>query len=269
MDRIKDTLEKYSSSSGRLGGALNVYITAGYPKLNDTVEVVQELANNGVDMVEIGMPFSDPLADGPTIQHSSEVAIQNGITLELIFQQVEKIRKTVQIPIVLMGYYNQMLQYGVEEFVKKATEVGVDGLIIPDLPLDIYKQEYKALFEQYDIKMSFLVTPQTTDSRIELIAEESNAFLYVVSSFAITGGKSAIEDYQADYFKKIAALNIKTPKLIGFGISNRETFNKACQYADGAIIGSAFIKAIGKSENLAASIKQFVKSVRPLPLRGE
>lgn len=241
---------------------LNVYLTAGFPKLNDSVEVVQELANNGVDMVEIGMPFSDPLADGPTIQHSSEVAIQNGITLELIFQQVEKIRKTIQIPIVLMGYYNQMLQYGVEQFVKKATEVGVDGLIIPDLPLDIYQQEYKALFKQYDIKMSFLITPQTTDSRIELIAKESNAFLYVVSSYAITGGKSSLEDYQTEYFEKIKNMNLNTPKLIGFGISNRETFNRACQYAEGAIIGSAFIKTIGDSEDLKETINQFITSIK-------
>ena len=255
MDRIKNTFKNKLN-------ILNVYITAGFPKLNDTVEVVQELTKNGVDMVEIGMPFSDPLADGPTIQHSNEVAIQNGITLSLIFQQVEEIRKTVQIPIILMGYYNQLLQYGVEQFLKKANEVGVDGLIIPDLPLDIYQQEYKVLFNKYNVKMSFLITPQTTDSRIELIAEESNAFLYVVSSYAITGGKSAIEDYQTEYFKKVAALNIQTPKLIGFGISNAETFNKACEYADGAIIGSAFIKAIGKSENLKETINQFITSIK-------
>ena len=255
MDRIKNTFKKKLN-------ILNVYINAGFPKLNDTVEVVQELTKNGVDMVEIGMPFSDPLADGPTIQHSNEVAIQNGITLSLIFQQVEEIRKTVQIPIILMGYYNQLLQYGVEQFLKKANEVGVDGLIIPDLPLDIYQQEYKVLFNKYNVKMSFLITPQTTDSRIELIAEESNAFLYVVSSYAITGGKSAIEDYQTEYFKKVAALNIQTPKLIGFGISNAETFNKACEYADGAIIGSAFIKAIGKSENLKETINQFITSIK-------
>lgn len=241
---------------------LNVYLTAGFPKLNDTVEVVQELAKNGVDMVEIGMPFSDPLADGPTIQHSSEIAIKNGITLALIFEQVAEIRKTVQIPIILMGYYNQMLQYGVEQFLNKANEVGVDGLIIPDLPLDIYQQEYKVLFEKYDIKMSFLITPQTTEDRVLEIAKESSAFLYIVSSYAITGGKSKIKEYQTNYFKKIAALNISTPKLIGFGISNVETFNKACEYANGAIIGSAFIKAIGKSENLKESINQFITQIK-------
>ena len=241
---------------------LNVYLTAGYPSLNDTVEVVQQLARDGVDMVEIGMPFSDPLADGPTIQHSSEVAIKNGITLALIFEQVAEIRKTVQIPIILMGYYNQLLQYGVEQFVRKATEVGVDGLIIPDLPLGIYQQEYKALFEQHDLKMSFLITPQTTDERVLEIAKESTAFLYVVSSYAITGGKSQIEEYQTNYFKKINDLDIKTPKLIGFGISNAETFNKACEYAEGAIIGSAFIKALGSSNDLKTSINQFITSIK-------
>lgn len=241
---------------------LNVYITAGFPCLNDTVDIVKELASNGVDMIEIGMPFSDPLADGPTIQYSSEVAIKNGITLELIFKQVEEIRKSIQIPIILMGYYNQMLQYGVEQFVKKATQVGVDGLIIPDMPLNIYQQEYKKLFEKYDIKMSFLITPQTADERIIEIAKESSAFLYVVSSYAITGGKSEIQNYQTEYFKKIAALNITTPKLIGFGISNAETFEQACTYADGAIIGSAFIKALTDSENIKETIKQFITSIK-------
>jgi tryptophan synthase alpha chain len=241
---------------------LNVYITAGFPCLNDTVDIVKELASNGVDMIEIGMPFSDPLADGPTIQYSSEVAIKNGITLELIFKQVQEIRKSIQIPIILMGYYNQMLQYGVEQFVKKATQVGVDGLIIPDMPLNIYQQEYKKLFEKYDIKMSFLITPQTADERIIEIAKESSAFLYVVSSYAITGGKSEIQDYQTEYFKKIAALNITTPKLIGFGISNAETFEQACIYADGAIIGSAFIKALTDSKNIKETIKQFINSIK-------
>jgi len=241
---------------------LNVYLTAGFPALGSTIEIVQELEKNGVDMVEIGMPFSDPLADGPTIQHSSEVAIKNGITLNLIFSQIEEIRKTVQIPIILMGYYNQMLQYGVEAFARKANEVGVDGLIIPDLPLDIYQKEYKTLFNQYDLKMSFLITPQTTDKRVLEIAKESSAFLYVVSSYSITGGKSKIEQKQIDYFKRIINLDLPTPKLIGFGISNKQTFDTACQYSEGAIIGSAFIKAIGQSKNLAATIKQFITSIK-------
>lgn len=241
---------------------LNIYTTAGFPKLNDTIEIIQELAASGVDMVEIGMPFSDPLADGPTIQHSSEVAIENGITLDLIFNQIKEIRKTVTIPIMLMGYLNQLVKYGIEDFLSKAKETGVDGLILPDLPLDIYQDEYKMLFEKYNLKMSFLITPQTSEERIKLIAKESTAFLYVVSSFAITGSKSDIQQNQIDYFKKISSMHLNTPKLIGFGISNKSTFNTACNYANGAIIGSAFIKIINNQTNIKAAIQKFIKYLR-------
>lgn len=241
---------------------LNIYTTAGFPKLNDTIEVVKELAASGVDMVEIGMPFSDPLADGPTIQDSSEIAIQNGITLDLIFKQIQEIRNTVDIPIMLMGYLNQVVKYGTEAFLSKAKAVGVDGLILPDLPLDIYLDEYKPLFETHGLKMSFLITPQTSENRIRLIAKESTAFLYVVSSFAITGSKSDIEDSQIDYFNYINNLELSVPKLIGFGISNAETFSKACAYADGAIIGSAFIKSLKSSTNLSVDIKQFTNNIK-------
>jgi len=243
---------------------LNIYTTAGFPKLNDTIEIVKELAYSGVDMVEIGMPFSDPLADGPTIQNSSEVAIENGITLDLIFDQIKEIRKTVDIPIMLMGYLNQLVKYGTEAFLTKAAEVGVDGLIIPDLPLDVYQNEYKGLFEKYNLKMSFLITPQTSDERIKMIAAESTAFLYVVSSFAITGSKNDIQQHQVAYFKKIDAINLNSPKLIGFGISNAETFTTACQYANGAIIGSAFIKALANSDHLCNTISQFTKHIKQL-----
>ncbi|MCB0409423.1 MAG: tryptophan synthase subunit alpha [Flavobacteriales bacterium] len=253
-NRIQNTFQKKR--------ILNIYLTAGYPKLADTVTIVQELVKNGVDMVEIGMPFSDPLADGPTIQNSSEIAIKNGITLDLIFEQIQEIRKTVEIPIILMGYFNQLLQFGIEQFLEKAAQVGVDSLIIPDLPIDIYQEEYKSLVEKYGLKMSFLITPQTSEERIHLIAKESRAFLYVVSSYAITGGKSEIEDYQTQYFERIKSLNIETPKLIGFGISNKETFETACQYAEGAIIGSAFIKALENSPNLKETIKEFVRNIK-------
>jgi tryptophan synthase alpha chain len=240
---------------------LNIYLTAGFPNLNDTVETVQELAKNGVDMVEIGMPFSDPLADGPTIQNSSEIAIKNGITLELIFNQIEEIRKTVSIPIVLMGYYNQLIQYGVIPFFEKAKAVGVDGFIIPDLPIALYQKKYKAALNQLELDMIFLITPQTTDARIQLINKESSGFLYLVSSFAITGSKSDIQQNQIDYFKRIKGLNLNNPKLIGFGISDKNTFNTACQHAEGAIIGSAFIKAVENSENLKTTISAFIKSI--------
>ena len=245
------------------GNILNIYTTAGFPKLNDTIEIVQELASSGVDMVEIGMPFSDPLADGPTIQHSSEVAIENGITLDFIFDQIKEIRKTVDIPIMLMGYINQLMKYGIEDFLSKAEAVGVDGFILPDLPLDIYQEGYKALFEKHNLKISFLITPQTTDDRIKMIAKESTAFLYVVSSFAITGSKSDIQQNQIDYFKKIEAMNLNTPKLIGFGISNKKTFSTACKYANGAIIGSAFIKTLSNHTNeLKVTIKNFINQLK-------
>lgn len=254
MSRIEKTFKNNKN-------ILNVYLTAGFPNLNNTIEIVQELANNGVDMVEIGMPFSDPLADGPTIQNSSQVAIKNGITLELIFNQVEEIRKTVEIPIVLMGYYNQVLQYGADAFFDKAKAVGVDGFIIPDLPLDIYEKEHQEKVEDLGLDMIFLITPQTTNDRIKLIDSKSSGFLYVVSSFAITGSKSDIQQSQIDYFKRINSLNLKIPKLIGFGISDKKTFDTACEHAEGAIIGSAFIKAIDESNNIKQSVKEFITTV--------
>jgi tryptophan synthase alpha chain len=240
---------------------LNVYLTAGFPNLNDTIEIVNQLANSGVNMVEIGMPFSDPLADGPTIQSSSQIAIQNGITLDLIFKQVEEIRKTVDIPIILMGYYNQVLQYGADLFFNKAKSVGVDGFIIPDLTLDTYEKEHQQTVEKLGLDMIFLITPQTTDERIKLIDSKSSGFLYVVSSFAITGSKSDIQQSQIDYFKRINDLDLETPKLIGFGISDKKSFDTACQHAEGAIIGSAFIKALNEVKDVKAATQNFIKEV--------
>jgi len=254
MSRIETTFKNNKN-------ILNVYLTAGYPNLNDTIAIVQELAKNGVDMVEIGMPFSDPLADGPTIQNSSQVAIKNGIALELIFNQIEAIRKTVDIPIVLMGYYNQVLQYGADSFFEKAKSVGADGFIIPDLPLDIYEKEHQQKVEGLGLDMIFLITPQTTDERIKLIDSKSSGFLYVVSSFAITGSKSDIQQSQIDYFKRINNIDLENPKLIGFGISDKKTFDTACQHAEGAIIGSAFIKALEGSNNIKQTVREFITTV--------
>ncbi len=255
MTRIKETFKNKSK-------ILNIYVTAGFPKLNDTVEIVLELAANGVDMIEIGMPFSDPLADGPTIQGSSEVAIKNGVTLELIFDQIAEIRKTVSIPIIMMGYYNQILQYGATNFFKKAKDAGVDGFIIPDLPLAIYQKNHKSIIKDLDLSMIFLITPQTTEERIRLIDSESSGFLYMVSSYAITGSKSDIQQDQLDYFNRINNLRLSNPKLIGFGISNKKTFDTACENAEGAIIGSAFIKVIEESDNLKETIANFVKVIK-------
>jgi tryptophan synthase alpha chain len=226
---------------------LSIYFTAGYPKINDTVSIIQELEQNGVDMIEIGLPFSDPLADGPTIQESSTIAIANGMTTSLLFEQLKDIRKTVQIPLIIMGYFNPMMQFGMEKFCQKCAEVGIDGLIIPDLPLHVYETEYKAIFEKYNLKNVFLITPQTSNERITQIDAISDSFIYMVSSAAVTGSQSGFGNVQMDYFKRIADLNLKNPQIVGFGINDKETFMQATKHQKGAIIGSAFIKFIGNN----------------------
>ena len=241
---------------------LNIYFTAGYPSVNDTITIIHALSESGVDMVEIGMPYSDPLADGPTIQASSQVALKNGMSLDILFDQISKARKLTTMPFVLMGYFNQVMQYGEERFVQKAKESGVDGLILPDLPVDEYQLHYESMFNKYDMNISFLITPQTPDIRIRHIDEVSNSFIYMVSSNAITGAKSDIDVKQQLYFDRIEKMNLKNPRLIGFGISNKETFNQACRFASGAIIGSAFINALTKSKDLVPTIKEFVLSIR-------
>ncbi len=221
---------------------LSIYFSAGYPALNDTVEIIKKLENSGVDIIEIGLPFSDPLADGPTIQESSTQALKNGMHTELIFEQLKDIRKSVSIPLILMGYFNPMLQYGVEAFCRKCKEIGIDGFIIPDLPADVYHEQYKVIFEKYELLNIFLITPQTSDERIRYIDTISEGFIYMVSSASTTGAKSGFGDIQQNYFKRISDLNLKNPQIVGFGISNKETFLQATTYAKGAIIGSAFIK---------------------------
>jgi tryptophan synthase alpha chain len=241
---------------------LNIYLTAGYPKLNDTVEIVRELEKSGVDMVEIGMPFSDPLADGPVIQHSSTVALKNGMTLNRIFSQIEVLRETSNVPIIMMGYFNQLMQYGEDAFFEKASQCGVDGLIIPDLPVEIYQEVYRDLAEKWGLAMVFLISPQTEEGRIRLLDEASSGFLYVVSSASTTGNTSNRKQETA-YFERIQNMGLKNPLLIGFGISDKKSYDTACTYASGAIIGSAFIRALEKSENLKSSIQEFIKTIRP------
>lgn len=255
MSRLK-TLFKHRDSN-----ILNIYITAGFPALNDTILIVQELEKAGADIVEIGMPFSDPLADGPTIQASSQKAIENGITLSKIFEQLTEIRKTVQIPLILMGYFNQVLKFGVPQFFSKAREVGIDGLIIPDLPIDVYKDEFASLVDEIDLDLIFLITPQTSNERIKMIDKLSNGFLYQVSAHSTTGSQQDLQTSQIEYFKRIKAMNLVNPTMIGFGIYNHDTFATACQYANGAIIGSAFINAVANSTDLSATIHQFVLSI--------
>ena len=226
---------------------LSIYFTAGYPSLNDTTKIISELEKSGVDMIEIGLPFSDPLADGPTIQASSMQALKNGMTTELLFKQLATIRETVQIPLIIMGYFNPMMQFGVEQFCQKCEEVGIDGLIIPDLPLEIYESEFKDLFEKHGLKNIFLITPQTSDERILKIDALSNSFIYMVSSSSVTGNQVGFNEIQENYFERIASMNLKNPQIIGFGISDKVTFQQATKHQKGAIIGSGFINFIKKN----------------------
>lgn len=239
---------------------LSIYFTAGYPALNDTVKIIEDLEKNGVDMIEIGLPFSDPLADGPTIQESSTAALKNGMTTEILFSQLKDIRKTVSIPLIIMGYFNPMLQYGVEAFCKKCQEIGIDGLILPDLPLDVYQDEYEETFKKYGLLNVFLITPQTSNERIDQIDKASDGFIYMVSSASVTGSKSGFGQEQESYFERIAAMNLKNPQIVGFGIKDEETFKQATRTAKGAIIGSAFIKHL--TANGVHSIAEFVKTIR-------
>ena len=235
MNRIKQKLQDKEN-------ILSIYFSAGYPNLNDTVEIIQKLEKSGVDLIEIGLPFSDPLADGPTIQNSATIALQNGMSTEVLFNQLKQIRSTVKIPLIIMGYFNPIIQYGVEQFCQKCAEVGIDGLIIPDLPLEIYVEEYKVLFEKYGLINVLLITPQTSEERIQLIDTVSDGFIYTVSSASVTGNNVGFGMEQENYFRRIQSMKLKSPQVIGFGIHDQDTFSQACQYAKGGIVGSAFIK---------------------------
>ena len=239
---------------------LSIYFSAGFPNLGDTIPILKKLQTAGVDMVEIGLPFSDPLADGPTIQASSTQAIRNGMTTEKLFSQLEGIRKHIEIPLVLMGYFNPMMQYGIEKFCSRCETIGIDGIIIPDLPVDVYHENYKALFDKHGLYNMFLITPQTSEARIKYIDKVSNGFIYMVSSASVTGAKSTFGNTQTEYFKRIATLKLKTPTVIGFGISDQETYKIACDQSRGAIIGSAFIEFLKKEGE--EKIGSFIKSIR-------
>lgn len=238
---------------------LSIYFTAGYPKLNDTVTIISELERSGVDFIEIGLPFSDPLADGPTIQKSSTTALDNGMTSEILFEQLKDIRKSVSIPLIIMGYFNPMMQYGVEAFCKKCSEIGIDGLIIPDLPVKEYNEHYKTIFEKYNLINVLLITPQTSVDRIRFIDDISNGFIYMVSSASVTGSQSSFGNTQHEYFDRINSMNLKSPQIVGFGISNAETFRQATRYAKGAIIGSAFVTHLTKKGT--SDINKFVNGI--------
>ena len=241
---------------------LNIYFTAGFPNLESTGVILEKLSDASVDLVEIGMPYSDPLADGPTIQNSGQKALANGMSIKHLFKQIEVARKTIDTPLILMGYFNQVMQYGEEKFFRKIKEIGVDGLILPDMPLHIYERAYRSLFEELDLGISFLISPQTDLERIKKIEELSRGFIYMVSSASITGVKNGIDAKQIKYFERINSLHLTKPVLIGFGISDNKSFRTACEYSNGAIIGSAFIKAINSEEPIEQSISNFINKIR-------
>jgi tryptophan synthase alpha chain len=241
---------------------LSVYYTAGYPKLDDTVLIANALEDAGADIVEIGIPFSDPLADGPVIQASNKIALENGMTLKMLLRQVGEMRKHVNLPIVLMGYFNPVLQYGVPQFCKDAAVAGVDGVILPDLPLYEYENEYKELFELNGLRNIFLISPTTSEDRIKKIDEASNCFIYAVSASSTTGSKKEFSDEQEKYFDKLKNLKLRNPFLIGFGISNHSTFCKACHYGAGGIVGSAFIQLLSGANELSTNIKTFISTLK-------
>jgi len=244
---------------------LSVYYTAGFPELDDTLPIAEALQNSGADLIEIGIPFSDPIADGPVIQASNDVALKNGMKLNVLFSQIKEMRESVDIPVLLMGYFNPIFQFGVENFCLQCKQCGIDGLIIPDMPLWEYEQKWKLVFEKFDLFNVFLVTPQTPLNRILKIDDLSSSFIYVVSSSAVTGVKNGSNEGQIEYFNRINSLKLKSPILIGFGISSKTSFKNACKYSNGAIIGSAFIDVLSglsdKKKERYSPVGQFVDSI--------
>jgi tryptophan synthase alpha chain len=241
---------------------LSVYFTAGHPDLNNTVAIAEALEKAGVDFLEIGFPYSDPVADGPVIQASSQMALNAGMNLNLLFEQLGELRQRVTIPILLMGYANPMVQYGVERFCQKAAEVGVDGVIVPDLPMYEYELLYKDVFAKYGISNIFLVTPQTSEDRIRKIDGLSNSFVYLLSSASITGNALQLNDQVDTYFARIKAMQLKNPTIVGFGIADNAAFKKACEFNNGAIVGTAFVKFLGSTPNYLEHINEFVQKLR-------
>ncbi|MCF6241038.1 MAG: tryptophan synthase subunit alpha [Bacteroidales bacterium] len=255
MNRINQLLNNKKEN------ILSVYFTAGYPELENTETIIVELEKAGVDLIEIGIPFSDPLADGPVIQQSSEKALANGITLSKIFEQLKNIRSKVSIPLILMGYLNPVMQYGIENFCRMAAQSGIDGTILPDLPLDIYEKEYKELFRANGLSNILLITPQTAIERLKIIDKATDSFIYMVSSASTTGTKGISSDILQTFTEKIHKAGVQSPRLIGFGISDKESFQNACRFANGAIIGTAFIKALSKKGDIKENIHQFVNKI--------
>jgi tryptophan synthase alpha chain len=259
MNRIKKVFTEKRS------GILSVFYTAGYPNLMSTKDIALYLQEAGADIIEIGIPFSDPIADGPVIQESNKVALENGMTLKILLQQVKELREKVKLPIILMGYINPSLQYGMEDFCRDAADAGVDGMILPDMPMDEYQREYKSTFDKFGLSNTFLMSPTTSEKRIRQIDDATDGFIYAVSASSTTGAKKGFDPEQENYFKRLQSLNLKNPFLIGFGISDYQTFSKASEYGAGAIVGSAFITMLKESKDLNNDIMEFVRKLRNAP----
>lgn len=252
MNRIEKLFKEKKAN------VLSIFYTAGFPELDDTVVIAKALEQSGADIIEIGIPFSDPVADGPTIQASNKTALDNGMTVVKLLEQIRLIRKEANIPIILMGYLNPVMQYGIEKFVKDAADAGVDGLILPDLPLFEYEERFKKLFEDHNLTNTFLISPTTSEERIRKIDAVSKGFVYAVSASSTTGAKTNFSTEQLDYFSRIQKMKLKNPFLIGFGISDHDAFKTACQYSQGAIVGSAFINLLKDSNDIPSDVRDFV-----------
>lgn len=256
MNRIDKLFDKEKN------GVLSVYFTAGFPNLNDTVPVIQSLEKNGVKLIEIGIPFSDPMADGPVIQASGSRALQNGMSLRILFSQLSKVRDSVQIPLVLMGYLNPIMQFGFDNFCAEAQRCGIDGVIIPDLPFEDYLENYKSIAEAHNLHIIMLITPETSDERIRLIDNHTSGFIYMVSTASVTGAKSAFGEDNLTYFRRVNAMQLKNPRMIGFGIFNKATFDASCNNASGAIIGSKFVSLLHSEETIDGAVWKLIDAIK-------
>jgi tryptophan synthase alpha chain len=256
MNRINDLFQQKQRN------ILSIYFTAGFPRLNDTADIIRELQKAGIDMIEVGIPFSDPMADGAVIQKSSTVALRNGMNLKLLFGQLETVRDEVSIPLIMMGYLNPIMQYGFEPFCRDCQKAGVSGMIIPDLPFNDYRNDYKPVADRYGLKMIMLITPETSEERIRLIDEHTDGFIYMVSSAATTGAQKSFDERIQAYFQRINRLGLRNPRLIGFGISNRETLDAAFENASGAIVGSKFISLLGEEKQAEKAVRKLMEELR-------
>ncbi len=256
MNRIDNLFDKEKN------GVLSVYFTAGFPNLNDTVPVIESLEKNGVKLIEIGIPFSDPMADGPVIQSSGSKALQNGMSLRILFSQLSKVRDSVKIPLVLMGYLNPIMQFGFDNFCAEAQRCGIDGVIIPDLPFEDYLENYKSIAEAHNLHIIMLITPETSDERIRLIDNHTSGFIYMVSTASVTGAKSAFGEDNLTYFRRVNAMQLKNPRMIGFGIFNKATFDASCNNASGAIIGSKFVSLLHSEETIDGAVWKLIDAIK-------